>query len=596
MAIEYLDGIRFYRSISAGMKRVISREDYLNKINVFPVPDQDTGTNMAYTLTCIEEYINGKINPSIRQMSLAVADSALDGARGNSGAILAQFFVGFADGIKDNHMIKTGQFSAAVKVAKAYAYEALVVPQEGTILTVISDWSREIEILSKKIGDFRVLFDRALIRARQSLLDTPKKLEILAKSGVVDAGAQGFLDMLEGINDFLKEGIVTPVSVDKQINLNQNSSFNNQKYRFCTECIIVGEALNRRLIQERLIDLGDSIIVAGHKHKAKIHIHSDKPASVFNICSEFGSVSAEKTDDMHRQVKDAHSKHESIAVVVDSGCDLPEDLQEKLNIHMIPVRLNFGDKHYVDKVTLTFAEFWEELRLNPIHPQTSQPTPGDFRRQYQFLSSHYESIISIHLPALVSGTIQSAATAGKTLNDFPISIIDSKNGTIGMGLIAIRAAEAVQAGKTFAEVVQITNQAISNTRILIGLNTLDNIVRGGRLSPTVKKIADFFRINPILSFTSEGMKAVSKTFGRKNKMQKFKVYIEKNLPKDKLFRIGIAHSKLENFAKNWVSDLTKKLGADRVILTDLGPAVGVHAGPGALAVAIQILEDDLSNE
>ncbi|MEE8437406.1 MAG: DAK2 domain-containing protein, partial [Candidatus Neomarinimicrobiota bacterium] len=210
MAIEYLDGIRFYRSISAGMKRVVSRQDYLNKINVFPVPDQDTGTNMAYTLTCIEEYINGKINPSIRHMSLAVADSALDGARGNSGAILAQFFVGFADGIKDNHIIKTAQFSEAVKVAKAYAYEALVVPQEGTILTVMSDWSREIEKLSEKIGDFRILFERALIRARQSLLDTPKKLEILAKSGVVDAGAQGFLDMLEGINDFLKEGVVTP--------------------------------------------------------------------------------------------------------------------------------------------------------------------------------------------------------------------------------------------------------------------------------------------------------------------------------------------------------------------------------------------------
>jgi len=596
MAIEYLDGIRFYRSISAGFKRVISRQDYLNKINVFPVPDQDTGTNMAYTLSCIEEYINGKINPSIQSMSFAVADSALDGARGNSGAILAQFFVGFADGIDDHNSIQTSQFSAAVKKAKAYAYEALVAPQEGTILTVISDWSKEIEKLSENIDDFRVLFDKALFKARQSLIETPEKLAILAKSGVVDAGAQGFVDMLEGINDFLKEGIVTPVEIIPQLEPAESLSFTNEKYRFCTECVIIGQALDRRRIQEKLIDLGDSIIVAGHKQKAKIHIHTGKPESVFKVCAEFGTVSGEKTDDMLRQQKDAMNQHESIAVVVDSGCDLPEDLQEKLNIHMIPVRLNFGEKHYVDKVTLTYAEFWEELRTNPIHPQTSQPTPGDFRRQYQFLSSHYESIISIHLPANLSGTMQSASTAGKTLNDFPISIIDSKNGSIGMGLIAIRTAEAIQAGKTFAEVEKITNQAISNTKIFIGLKTLNNVVKGGRLSPTVKKIADLLRINPILTFTSQGIKSTGKTFGSKNKIQKFITYIEKNLPGNKPFRIGIAHSQIEDFAYEWISDLIKRFGKNKVVLTELGPALGVHAGPGVLAVAIQILEDDLENE
>ncbi len=100
MAIEYLDGIRLYRSLSVGLKKVISRQDYLNKINVFPVPDSDTGTNMAYTLSSIDEEISDKVFSNIGQMSASIADAALDGARGNSGAILAQFFVGFAEGIK----------------------------------------------------------------------------------------------------------------------------------------------------------------------------------------------------------------------------------------------------------------------------------------------------------------------------------------------------------------------------------------------------------------------------------------------------------------------------------------------------------------
>jgi len=137
MAIEYLDGIRLYRSLSIGLKRVVSRQDYLNRINVFPVPDCDTGTNMAYTLTSIEDGIANNIHSNIRKMSASIADAALDGARGNSGAILAQFFVGFSEGIINKKELRTTDFGHALSTAKEYAYDALAVPREGTILSVI---------------------------------------------------------------------------------------------------------------------------------------------------------------------------------------------------------------------------------------------------------------------------------------------------------------------------------------------------------------------------------------------------------------------------------------------------------------------------
>ena len=137
MAIEYIDGIRLYRSITAGLRRVVSRQEYLNKINVFPVPDGDTGTNMAYTLTSIEEGIQNNAYSDIKKMSMAIADSALDGARGNSGAILAQFFVGFADGIKDIEKLNAIEFSEAISHAKDYSYDALTKPREGTILSCL---------------------------------------------------------------------------------------------------------------------------------------------------------------------------------------------------------------------------------------------------------------------------------------------------------------------------------------------------------------------------------------------------------------------------------------------------------------------------
>ena len=199
MAIEYIDGIRLYRSITAGLRRVVSRQEYLNKINVFPVPDGDTGTNMAYTLTSIEDGIQNNAYSDIKKMSMKIADSALDGARGNSGAILAQFFVGFADGIKDVKKLNSAEFSQAIAHAKNYSYDALTKPREGTILSVIGGWSESLETSSKISNDFLSILSTGLIAAQKALDNTPNQLEVLAKAGVLDAGAQGFVDMLSGI-------------------------------------------------------------------------------------------------------------------------------------------------------------------------------------------------------------------------------------------------------------------------------------------------------------------------------------------------------------------------------------------------------------
>ena len=594
MAIEYIDGIRLYRSITAGLRRVVSRQEYLNKINVFPVPDGDTGTNMAYTLTSIEDGIQNNAYSDIKKMSMKIADSALDGARGNSGAILAQFFVGFADGIKDVKKLNTAEFSQAIAHAKNYSYDALTKPREGTILSVIGGWSESLETSSKISNDFLSILSTGLIAAQKALDNTPNQLEVLAKAGVLDAGAQGFVDMLSGIQEFIESGSITEAELKIIEELEEVATTTNEKFRYCTECIILGENIPRRLLQERLMDLGNSIVLAGTKIKAKVHIHSDDPHSVFSLCKEYGSIKGEKTDDMIKQQADAHSSHSSTAIIVDSGCDLPDELIDNMNIHVIPVRLNFGDTHYVDKVSLTSDEFWKELEKNPMHPQTSQPSPGDFRRQYQFLSSHYESAVSIHLPEALSGTYQSALTAARSLSSFPVNILDSFSGSIGTGLIAMRTAEAIIEGKNLDEINIIAKQAIENTQLYVGLNTLDNIVKGGRISPTVKKIANFFKINPYLAFKKEGLKPVGLSFGNKNKSEKFRKFVENKIPQNKKVRVGISHAQMNTFVDDWRKDLIRKFGDDNVIITDVGPALGVHAGPKVLCFAIQILNDDLN--
>ncbi len=593
MPINYINGVRLHRSVTAGLHRVVSRQEYLNKINVFPVPDGDTGTNMAYTLTTIEEGIRDKVYKDIKRMSMSIADSVLDGARGNSGAILAQFFVGFADGIKEKSSLTAKEFAEAVIHAKNYAYDALTHPREGTILSVMKAWAESLLESCNSSKDILLMLSKGLKDAQTSLEETPKHLDVLAKAGVLDAGAQGFVDMLEGVHNYITSGKI--IESELQVIEEEDESIDiivNEKYRYCTECIIIGDEIHRRKLQEKLMDLGDSIVLAGTKTKAKIHIHSDVPREVFSACSKYGTVTNEKTDDMIKQQSDAHKEHFPIAVIVDSGCDLPEEILESLNIHVIPVRLNFGEVHYVDKVSLTSQEFWKEMKNNPIHPQTSQPSPGDFRRQYQFLSSHYDSAISIHIPKKLSGTFQSAVTASKTVSNFPIEVSDSINGSVGMGLVAMSAAEAVQDGKKFNEVCRVLENAINNTTIYIGFDKLDNVVKGGRISHTVKKIANFFRINPIITFKEEGIKTIGITFGNNNKADKFKKFAESKIPKNQNFRVGIAHTQMKKIASKWSKDLQKRFGDDNVVLTEVGPALGVHSGPGSLIFAIQTLDDN----
>jgi len=588
MAIEYLDGIRLYRSLSIGLKSVVLRQEYLNKINVFPVPDRDTGTNMAYTLTSIEDTVANEIHSNIGKMSASIADAALDGARGNSGAILAQFFVGFSEGIINLKEIKTTDFAHAVNMAKEYAYDALATPREGTILSVISDWVDDIKANSKHNKDFRSLLRKSLKEANESLKRTPEQLDVLAKAGVVDAGAQGFVDLINGIQEFIDNGSIADIENIKILEMPaQIETDLDETYRYCTECTIIGDNIDRIALREKLMEHGESIVLAGTKIKAKVHIHTNKPKMIMEICEEFGVVSGEKADDMLRQQKDAKKDQKSIAVVVDSGCDLPEKMIEELDIHVVPVRLNFGDKHYVDKITMTADDFWKEIDRNPTHPKTSQPAPGDFRRQYQFLASHYDSAVSLHLPASASGTYQSALTATKSLHDFPVKVLDAYNGSIGQGLIAWRVADAIKAGKSYDEVIDIAEQAIINTKIFISLDTLDFAVKGGRVTPFVQTIANLLKINPILALGKEGIVSVGKTFGHSNKYDKFLKYLMKNLPENKPFRVGIGHVKNKDKADEFQKSFENLVGKENVFVSDVGPALCVHAGRNAMVVAFQ---------
>jgi len=589
-----INGKELYSALVSGICKVISRHEHLNKINVFPVPDGDTGTNLLFTLKPvlnIQDSISNDVSKALTQIS----DVAIDSARGNSGTIMAQYFIGMAE--KSSNIIKINNKNIFDLLDSAYnaAKESMEEPKEGTIITVM----RDIAIESKNhidSNDIKNTFKAIYEVSIKSLNNTPEQMQILKDAGVVDAGAQGFVDLIEGLYHYIETGEnINPESIEihetdsADINI---ENYDDSNYQFCTECIIEGDSISRRDMKETLTSMGDSFILAGTKSKVKVHIHTDNPNKVFELCSNYGTVKNQKADDMHQQVSSSHDSKSEIAIVTDSGCDIQYDTHNN-NIHMVPVRYSFGSKEYIDKVSHTSDEFYMELMNNPVHPKTSQPPTGDFIRKYENLSTHYKSIISIHIPAKLSGTLQSAKNATKNI-DMKITHIDSLCASVGLGLIIKQASEWAKESYDHKLIVQKVKSLIKNTKILQVVNDISYSIKGGRVPKFAGPIAKILKIHPILTNDEEGsLKAESVLFGKKDLHIKFAKYILKTLDKNTNYNISISHSFAENEGHEIIDIIENNFdNINSIDLVEMGSALGIHSGPKSFGAGIQKIIDE----
>ncbi|MEJ2275566.1 MAG: DegV family protein, partial [Woeseiaceae bacterium] len=515
--IKHLDGDTFAAALRSGIHCVLGQQELLNRINVFPVADSDTGTNLALSLGSALGLLNSPGQKQLGTLLADVADALLDGSRGNSGAILAQFFQGLSDAAGEITHFSTYTFGKAVSQGSEYAHDALSKPREGTILSVIAAFAESINSQVFRVPEcgFDAMLDEALQRVEEALANTPNQLDVLRKAGVVDAGAKGFTELVSGMATYLRDGTEVPLphgSMAHELEpaVDTSGLENASQYRYCTECIVTGRGIDRRKLREQLSALGDSLVLAGTKRKAKIHIHADDPEAVFDAARRFGELSAEKADDTHRQQAATHDDVRPFAVIVDSGADISDADMERLDIHMVPCRIQFGDHGYLDKVSITIDEFYEELASSPVHPTTSQPAPGDFRRQFQFLAGHFDDVVSINLTSVASGTYEAARLAASR-TDAPgrIHVIDSRNASLGQGQLAVLAAECAAAGAGIQETLDVVRAQVPETRTFAIVRDLSYAVSGGRLPRWVRTVADLLRLIPIICTTRDGRISLS---------------------------------------------------------------------------------------
>ena len=392
-----LDGNDFFKLFSYGASEVISNRDKLNKINVFPVADVDTGNNLVFTLNSVLDY--AEVKDSVYETLKSMAEASLSGARGNSGVIFAQYIAGLASETKGKASIMLHDFANASKNSAYGLYNALSNPVEGTMLTVIKDWSNYIVDNHKNYDSFDDLFEESVGYASKSLDNTKEQLEILKKNDVVDSGAKGFVLFLEGALRYLRGEVLPEI---KRFSLSDLSSSHDSliheesSYRYCTECIIKGNLPSTDVVKETLIAYGDSLIVAGNEDFKHVHIHTDRVSDFFKAISKLGNISRPKVDDIFIQEK-LNDKKGTTAIVTDSIGDIPKNLIDKYMIHQIPLNITVGEDSYLDKVSISSEDFYEYMKSSPIYPNSSLPNEIQIKEKLEFLSQNYENIIIINV-------------------------------------------------------------------------------------------------------------------------------------------------------------------------------------------------------
>ena len=608
------------RALIAGARRVIAARDGLNKINVFPVADGDTGNNLAFTLGSVLNGALSRRSRHIGELLKRIGDDAIDGARGNSGAILAQFLHGVAEHARTQPSLDAATLAAAVRHGANSARSALAHPVEGTILSVIDSFADAMEEAAIQLQDDpRGGFARALAQAQRALAHTPQQMALLQKAGVVDAGAQGFVDLLEGIAEFVEGGPramrlhaqlrAANEAIDDEDDHNADAHPAHDEVdphcRWCTECLLIvdserGMPIKRDALRAALEAIGaDSMVLAGGGTRMRVHAHVGAPQQLFDTCAAFATVEGMKADDMQLQ---SHSlqRADRVAVITDSAADLPHAIAERYAVHMVPVRVTLDDRDYLDKIGLATGEFYRRMAVSKTLPHTSQPPPGDFRRHFDFLSSHHPAVIYVGLSRTVSGTLQSAEHAAARSDDpqrsTNIHVFDSVNAAGGQGLLAWRAAEMADAGADADTILQELERLRPLTLTWAMARDIRHAVRGGRIPAWAEPAVRYTGLTPIAKVNADGRLGLAGGLIAKAKApEAFAAYlgrrVRKTLGKQVRLRAIIGHCDAFDEGERLLAALRGRLDLVEAYLVETGPAIGAHAGRGTLVAAFQPVTD-----
>jgi DegV family protein with EDD domain len=323
----------------------------------------------------------------------------------------------------------------------------------------------------------------------------------------------------------------------------------------------------------------------------KIHVHTDTPEAVFTYATRWGRVDTKRAQDMrlqHRQL--SHGARRPVAIVTDSSADLPDELLDRHHMAMVPLQVVFGDRTFRDRVELRPAEFYQKLRTAAQLPTTSQPAPADFIQAFRNAAGEADEVVAVLLGSNLSGTFNAAQTAVRGAGFGTVTVVDSRSASLGVGLLALRAAELAESGWDAERIGGELRRIRSRSGMLLTVERYDNLLRSGRISRGKAWLAGMLDVKPILSFDHEGkVVPVERVRGREQVEARILALLDQRLtPRPRSVRFGVAHADAPETAERVRTALVDRFHPRDCLVSLATGVLGTHVGPGAWGVFYQV--------
>jgi DegV family protein with EDD domain len=581
----------------------------LNDLNVYPVPDGDTGSNLSDTARELAAGLEAGSPDGTAGVAIAAKRAVLMGASGNSGAILSQIVGGFADVVGPAAGLDPPTLARALRSASDAAYRPVQLPIEGTMLTVIRVMAETAE--SHVDDDLDTLIDRVLDAGADCVTRTQSMLAVLREAGVVDAGAAGLVEFCRGAvagarGEHIQaplESIARPLSIEA---VHQEES----RFRYCTSFLVEGDEIERELLERQLRQLGDCLLVVGEAPMCRVHLHTDDPGAALSRAVAMGAVDRVAIANMQEQTRqreerlsagpalvalpggragdDAPLTAENTAIVLDSTADLPHPEREHENWRMVPLIVRFGEEQFEDWAGIEPAELYRRLRAGGPHPRTAAPAPGAYLRMFEQLSG-FAHIIVLPVSSKVSGSLQAAQIAA----DDPgaggrVTVLDGHSVSVGTWMLAEGVQRMLEEGTTLADIRAWVEAARERLQIVIYVPTLEYLRRGGRISRAREISGNAIGIRPILTLRDGELGLYRRVRGgRRRALHEFERFLAEHAPEGRPARVGVAHGADPAGAESIVK-MVRAVRPDATIerVCEIGAVVGTHGGPGTLGMMV----------
>jgi DegV family protein with EDD domain len=584
--------IMFLRSF----ERIEAEKEEINKINVFPVPDQDTGTNLAKTLEGIKKAIEGKNFQSKKELADAILEGALNSAQGNVGVIFTGFLVGFFSNLNEENVLDVKNLAILFEKGKEKAFKSILNPKEGTILDVISAFSQSFFDLAQKKEEIEEIFEISLEKAKLALIETKEKMEILKKANVVDAGGLGFLMVLESFFEVLKG---EKRKIEKMPSGEIKRMVQIMRHRFEIVALIENPKVKEEEVKEKLKDLGDSLDLILVQNKLKLHIHTDWPEEVKKIIRNFGEIIELKEEDMAKEIaKEPSVKKISVGIVTDNVASILPKILERYQIEIAEAKFDWPDLEKIEGENI-YQKIKKAYEMGvETRPRTSQATPKDYLEAFKKQLEKFDKVLCLTLSSKLSGCYNSAIQAKEMLPEGKkerVFVFDTQNAAAGQALFVLRAIELIQEQREIEEIVEELKKMISKTQTYVIFADPKGIEFIGRIT---KSQANWIRrmkklgFHPIIKIENGILTKGGIVFAKKEPEALFKKVLkesERERKMGKKIRVIINHADNLEEAKK-LKGLLKEIEAEVSFISELSPILCAITGPGTLFCAWQPIE------